>query len=64
MQSTELLFLKYIAYLNNSKIALKRHNPGKIIKKSVFSYIVHRPELRKFFFNFCVAHLPVKRDIN
>ena len=56
-------------YLNNK---WKRHNQAKIIKKSailfwLFNMIicckhVQRLELQ-FFFNFCVAHLPIKRDI-
>ena len=56
-----------------SNVDLKRHNQAKIIKKSVILFWllnmtirckhVHRLELRNFFI-FCVAHLPVERDIN
>ena len=63
---------KTTAICPRSNNKLKRHNQAKIIKKSVFLFSllnmaircenVHRVELRKFFY-FCVAHLPVKRDI-
>ena len=62
-ESPTMTFRKYI-----SDQYLKRHNQAKIIflfwfpNMTVSCKHVHRLELQMFFY-FCVAHLPVKRDI-